>query len=121
MSGLAAGRLRHRVTLQQPVETQDSVTGAVIINWQDVADLWAAIEPLSAKEFIAAQAVANQVTSKIIIRYRSDINARMRFFHDATGLYYNIEGILTDKESGRDYITVPVSEGLKFQDQAGQS
>jgi hypothetical protein len=33
----------------------------------------------------------------------------MRINHN--GRYYNIHGVLPDKDSGRDYITMPVSEG----------
>jgi SPP1 family predicted phage head-tail adaptor len=116
MPPLAAGKLRHRIILQEAVESQNADTGAMeITHWDDVAALWASIEPLSAREFIAAQAESNKVTAKIIIRYRAGINPRMRLFHEAKGVYYNIEGILADLNSGKEYMTLPVSEGLKYQ------
>ncbi len=122
MATLAAGRLRHRVILQEAVESQDPVTGALdAAYWQDVAKLWAEIVPLSAKEFIVAQAEGNKVTARITLRYRSDINPRMRLFHEAKGVYYNIEGILADKDSGKEYLTLPVSEGMRYQDATAPS
>jgi SPP1 family predicted phage head-tail adaptor len=57
---IKAGRLRHRITIQERVLTQDSDLNAVY-DWQDVASVWAAIEPLSARELLAAQAAQSQV------------------------------------------------------------
>ena len=50
---MRSGPLRHRVLLQQPTQVQDPLTGEVAPGWADVASLWARIEPLSAREFIA--------------------------------------------------------------------
>lgn len=52
---MQAGKLRHRVTLQEPVKEQNPTTGAVINTWRDVATIWAEVYPLSAREFIAAR------------------------------------------------------------------
>lgn len=110
-------KLRHRLIIQAPVETQDPATGDLEITWNDVATVWAAIAPLSAREFIAAQSENNEVTARVTIRYRADINGKMRLLHEAKGVYYNIEGILADDNSGKLYITLPVSEGVKYQDE----
>jgi SPP1 family predicted phage head-tail adaptor len=67
---MQAGKLRHRITLQEPVKEQNPTTGAVINTWRDVATLWAEVAPLSAREFIAAQASQGEVTTRITIRYR---------------------------------------------------
>lgn len=106
--------LRHRVVIQKPVETQDSNTGAITTTWQDIATVWAAIEPLSVKEIIAAQAEDSKMTGRITIRYRSDIDHSYRLYHAAKNMIYNIEGVLADKESGLEYITLPVSEGVRY-------
>lgn len=53
---MQAGKLRHRVTIQEPVIVQNPETGAVNKTWRDVATVWAEVSPLSAREFIAAQA-----------------------------------------------------------------
>ena len=110
---LKAGRLRHRVAIQQKVQGQDPVSGDPIDVWQTVAGLEAvpcAIEPLSAREFIAAQAVQSQVIARITMRYREGLDASMRILHKST--VYNIAGLLPDKDSGLEYFTVPVSAGV---------
>lgn len=112
---LNAGKLRHRIEIQKPVDTQDTSTGAVVRSWETLAVVWAAIEPLSVKEFIAAQTEDSKVSARISVRYRSDISHEMRIFHAAKDKYYNIEGILSDKNSGLEYLTIPVSEGVRYQ------
>jgi len=120
---LAAGRLRHRVLLEEFVplldsngdEQQDDQTGETSSDWIEVGTYWAAIEPLSAREFIAAQATQSQVTTRLVLRKPSRISASMRFVHmvnGARGTIYNIHGVLADPVSGLEYITCPVSAGV---------
>lgn len=111
---MMTANLRHRVIIQKPVETQDLDSGAVIVSWQDVATVWSSIEPLSAREFIAAQAEASKVNTRITIRYRNDITDKMRLYHASKDMYYNIEGVLADKDSGLEYLTLPCSTGVRF-------
>lgn len=111
---LNPAKLRHRVIIQRPVETQDSQTGAINVSWQDVSTVWASIEPLSVKEIIAAQAEDSKMSGRITIRYRSDIDHSYRLYHAAKNMIYNVEGILADKESGLEYLTIPVSEGVRY-------
>ncbi|NBF13087.1 phage head closure protein [Pseudomonas sp. Fl4BN1] len=108
---MRAGDLRHRITFQQLLpgvdpETQEPTDGV----WVDVATVQAAITPLSGREFIAAKAVNSEVVGRIVIRYRADIKASMRGL--SRGLIYNIQGVLPDPKSGREYLTLPYSEGV---------
>lgn len=105
-----SGKLRHRVQVQEPVHTQNPVTGESIVTWNTIWDLWAAVEPLSAREFIQSQSTQSQVVARITIRYVAGFNAAMRIVHNGTN--YNIAGLLPDKDSGLEYITVPVSQGV---------
>lgn len=108
---IAAGRLRHRVTIQRPVYTQDQNTGAMTASWSDVADcVPAEIAPMSVKEFIASAAMQSQVTTRIVIRYMAGIDATMRIVH--RDRIYNIHGVLSDVESGLEYLTLPCSQGV---------
>lgn len=109
----AAGLLRHRVQLEQQV-TMVSSFGESETVWTHVADVWARVEPLSAREFIAASQTQSKVSARIVIRYREDVKASMRILH--RGKVYNIEGVLSDKESGLEYLTLPVSEGVSAGD-----
>lgn len=108
---LKAGRLRHRVDIQSRSNVQDPVTGEITTTW---VNTWtavpAAVEPLSAREFIAAQAVQSMVTARITLRYRAGLDASMRIVHNGT--IYNPAGFLADPDSGLEYLTIPVSTGV---------
>jgi SPP1 family predicted phage head-tail adaptor len=106
---LAAGRLRHRVRIERRIDTQDSNLDPVF-TWEWVATIWAAVEPLSSREFFAAQAAQSQVVARITIRHRDGLNAQMRLLH--RGKVYNPAGFLPDKDSGIEYITIPVTQGV---------
>ncbi|MEG5661335.1 phage head closure protein [Enterobacter bugandensis] len=107
---MQAGKLRHQVTIQEPVMAQNPDTGAVNKTWRDVAIVWAEVYPLSAREFIAAQASQGEITTRIMIRFRTGITRKHRIIF--RGSIYNIEGVLPDPESGREYLTLPCSEGV---------
>lgn len=120
---IAAGRLRHRVQIEQYVLDRDSNgdviqdpnTGETSGQWTAVAEVWAAIEPLSAKEFIASKSLQSQITARIVIRQRPGLDASMRLVHmvnGARGALYNPAGFLADKDSGLEYLTIPVSAGV---------
>lgn len=107
---LAAGRLRHRITIQSPVTTQDD-NGNTSTTWTDVATkIAAAIEPFSVREFIASQSMQSQITARIVIRYRPGLDASMRIVHGSK--IYNPQGWLADPDSGLEYLTAPCSEGV---------
>lgn len=107
---MQAGKLRHRVTIQDKRRVQDAETGRLTESWVNHATVWASVEPLSAKEFIAAAATQTQVTALIKMRARDDILPTMRILH--RGQAYNIHGVLPDPNSGRHWITLPVSQGV---------
>ena len=89
------GNLRHRITLQKPVIIRDSI-GQELEGWQDVATVWASIEPLSGKEYFNAQQTNSEVSTKITIRYLESITPFMRvFFHKHT---YNILSVINFEE-----------------------
>lgn len=72
---IAAGALNKRITLQQLVESRDGF-GGVATAWQDVATVWAAVEPLQGREFWAQQQTQAEVTTRVRIRHRAGIAAR---------------------------------------------
>jgi len=109
---LASGRLRHKVELQEQVQTQDPVTGEILEAWQTIARPWAAVEPASMNAFIAAQARQSEVRGQFVIRQRDNINGAMRYVHRRKA--YMILGVFEDKESGLEYQTCPVAEGVRL-------
>lgn len=112
MSGVAAGELRHKVELQALVVTQDPNTGEMVNTWTTIAEPWAKIAPLSAREFLAASAEQSEVRAKITIRYRQGVNATMRIVY--RGLYYGIIGVMADDFSMLEHQTIMVSEGVRL-------
>lgn len=120
---IAAGRLRHRVLIERYVlavdsngdVVQDPDTGETTGSWQELATVWAAIEPLSAREFIAAQSTQSKIEARVVLRHRSDLDGALRLVHlvnGARGKVYNPAGFLPDKDSGLEYLTAPVSSGV---------
>ncbi|WP_447896045.1 phage head closure protein [Vreelandella sp. GE22] len=111
---MKAGQLRHRCTIERPAEVQDEDTGGMVPGWELVGKAWMAIEPASVRAFIAAQAAQSEVKGQLVMRF----NAGERMGIDSTmrvrkGRYiYNIEGVLPDNRSGREYLTLPYSEGV---------
>jgi len=68
--------MRHRITLQSPSAELDA-TGQPA-SWNDVATVWAAVEPLRGREYFAAQQVNAETTTRIRIRYRAGVTSAMR-------------------------------------------
>lgn len=109
---MRAGDLRHRITFQALGPAQDPVTGEEIEGW---ATVWekvpASVEPLSARDLIAAQAGQSEASGRMVIRYRPGVLPTMRILH--RGDVYNIQGPpLPDPDSGLEYLTILVAKGV---------
>ena len=109
-----AHKLRHRIDFEQKIAGRDPQTGEMLEEewvkaWEKVA---AAVQPLSARDLIAAKAGQSEATARIVIRYRPGVLPTMRIVH--RGEIYSIEGPpLPDADSGLDYLTILVSKGVK--------
>jgi SPP1 family predicted phage head-tail adaptor len=71
------GKLRHWITIEQVVETQD-FDGSVIETWSTFAAVQASIEPISGREYFAAQSTQADVTHRISLRYLEGVIPKMR-------------------------------------------
>jgi SPP1 family predicted phage head-tail adaptor len=80
VSGFDPGQLASRIGLEKPVRTADGSGGATV-DWDEVAMLWARIEPVSAGERFAADRLATRVTHRITLRFRADVEGGMRIRH----------------------------------------
>lgn len=109
---MQAGRLRHRITFEALALTQDPNTGEEVDAWSAVWEkVPAAVEPLSARDLIAAQAGQSEATGRMVIRYRPGVLPTMRIIY--RGEIYNIQGpALPDPESGLEYLTILVAKGV---------
>ena len=81
MSGLPKiGALRHRVTLEAPVDAPDGA-GGFSRSFTPIANLWARIAPSSAREDFIEQR-AEQATNQVVtVRWRNDVTKDMRLLH----------------------------------------
>jgi len=111
---VAAGSLRHQVAIDDLVDARSpSGSGATTKSWVPVVTkTWARIVPASGREYVAAQSAQSKVTGRIVIRWRAGITARMRVRKLADGTIYNIEAVMPDPKSGREYLTLLVSDGV---------
>lgn len=90
---MRAGRLRHRVTLQQPVQVRNA-DGTQARDWLDVGTAWAAVEPLRGREFLESGQQHADLTHRVVMRHRP-VEATWRVVHG--GHVLNIESVV-DKE-----------------------
>lgn len=75
--------LRQRVVIQDFVTTLNDYNEEVQ-SWQNVATVWARIEPLKGDEAFAAGQTSAFKTVNIHIRHRTDIDTTMRIIHGGT-------------------------------------
>lgn len=113
---LRAGRLRHRVDVEELVVSQDS-DGAIVEDWVTFAShvpaeigVLSARGVITAREIIAAQAVQSRVSTLITLRTLPGLLASMRIVH--RGVIYNIEGVVPDPSSGIRFVTLPCSSNV---------
>ena len=92
------GKLRHRLVLEAPAETDDGA-GGVVRGYENLATVWAAIEPLAFSEQVAAEALGARVTHRITIRTGYDVTLRHRF--KLGERIFRIAAIRDPDESGR--------------------
>lgn len=72
-----SGKLRHRVTIQQPT-TVDGSAGGSYETWSNVATVWAQVTPSSGREFWEIRKSNSEIDGEVRMRYRGNINPTMR-------------------------------------------
>jgi len=71
------GLLRHRVTIQRLSKYQNEM-GEEEPKWTNVATRWASIEPISGREYFAAQQINAEITHRVKMRYLEEMGSTMR-------------------------------------------
>ena len=89
------GELKHRITFQKLNNTQNDY-GEPIESWQDIATVWASINPVVGREYFAAETVNSEVSHKIKIRYRFGITPDMRV--NFKGRIFSIKSVINYNE-----------------------
>ncbi|HQS59733.1 MAG: hypothetical protein B7Y56_03040 [Gallionellales bacterium 35-53-114] len=94
---IRAGKLNRRIIIQTVGTTQDAI-GEPGGDPTTFATVWASVEDLTGREFIAAGGTQNEAQTKIAIRYLAGVLPAMRVLDGSTA--YNIESVLgQDKKS----------------------
>jgi SPP1 family predicted phage head-tail adaptor len=110
MSNVAAGKLRHYMQLESQIQTQDPVSGEIVITWNPEGGWWADIQPSSGREFLAAQATQSEIVGKLVIRQHPRLDPTWRAVY--RNQIYNLHALLPDLNSGLEYWTIPYSLGV---------
>jgi SPP1 family predicted phage head-tail adaptor len=98
---LEAGKLRHRVLIQQDAGNTTDEHGQPIQVWQDVATRWAAVEPLQGREVWQAQQARPEVTHRITLRAGGlTLTTKMRVIFEART--FEIQSVIDRGERGAE-------------------
>ena len=95
------GHLDQRVTIERLVETVDRY-GDSTNEWTAQATVWAAVEPLVGREFMAALQVQSDVSTRVRMRYRPGVLPTDRVLHE--GRVYAIESVIDVRSARRELV-----------------
>lgn len=100
MKPMQAGKLIHRLQLQQDNGTKDAIGGNVA-SWVDVGiPTWGSVEPLSGRDIILGAQISPDTTHKIRVRFRTGVHSAMRWkWLLPTPRYYSMTGPPLDTET----------------------
>jgi SPP1 family predicted phage head-tail adaptor len=107
-----AGRLNKRVLIERSVTGSPAVNdfGEPIVTWEEVGEVWSAVEPLSGREFWAQQQVQSEITVRFRIRYRDDLLTGMRVVYNSA--IYMIKSIIDPLEKHEE-LHLMCSKGVR--------
>jgi len=104
MSSLT-GRLRHRITIQEPVEEQDSETGAYSLSWEDIyTSVPAEVLTGPGREFYASASKQAEIAARITVRWLDADSldlCKCRILWE--GRTFNISSAETDATARREW------------------
>ena len=106
---MLAHRLRHRVTVQELVETQDTNTGAITRGWETaILDDGTILDAVPAevltgpgREFVQSGATQGEIAARINMRWFPGLTQKMRILWD--NQIFNIVSIETDMTARQEY------------------
>jgi head-tail adaptor len=109
MRGVNPGRYRHRVAIEEKVDTQDATTGEVVRTWASIVlDSNTDLDSVPAecltgpgREFKEGQTTQRAADLRVRLRWFDGLTTANRLVWD--GKNYNITGIETDETGRREY------------------
>ena len=106
-----ARRLKHKVTIQTPTETQDAY-GEPVQTWGTYAIRDAEVIPVSGNEYYVSQQVYSEKAVTFRLRYDNtarQITTKMRVSYDSRT--FDIESVINFRELNRDIDLMCVEHG----------
>ena len=108
-----ASELRHKVVIQSLGKGGRDENGFDIPSkWITYKTLWSKITPVSARDLALGQSELTEVTARLKIRYRTDINTTMRVLWKDK-IYSIVSEGLDDNVDGYTYVTYNLSSGVE--------
>lgn len=106
---MLANRLRHRITVQELNDIQDTNTGAVVSEWETlVLDDGTIMDAVPAevltgagREFVSSGATQGEIAARINLRWFPGLTQKHRILWDTNT--FNIISIETDMTARREY------------------
>lgn len=95
--------MNKRITIQSVTSSTDSY-GAATETWATFAIVWASVEPLIGKEYLAAKQTESAVSHKFRIRYLSGLTPQMRIYWDSR--YFTIASDINVNEGNREMVVM---------------
>lgn len=103
-TSISIGKLDRKITIQEPVYANNDHNEDKIIDWETVVSVWAKSEQRQGSEVVDADRVTYYETTIFTIRYRSDLNVRMRIVFQS--IPYRIFSITEYKGTRKGYMEI---------------
>ncbi len=103
---MQTARYRHRLILEQRVDAKQP-SGQVLHTYTEIAEVLGSVEALSGREFFAAAQVQADVSTRIRIHFRVDVDETCRVIHvvktDSPMKVdvYDVNAVIPDAKTGR--------------------
>lgn len=98
---MMSGRLRHKIVIQNPSESNGSY-GETVTTWGTFATVWASVEPLNGREYFESQQTNAEVNFRFRIRYTASITPKMRISYDSRT--FDIISVINVNERDRETV-----------------
>ena len=99
---MKSGQLDQRISVERLQGGVDELGQPLPDTWAPLFTCWAAVEPLTGREYLAAQAAVSEVTAKIRMRFRPWMTAEDRVIHEGT--IYNIVSLIDVRSENRELV-----------------
>lgn len=95
---MKAGKLRHRIEIQSPVTALNGSGGHDVSSWLPIpgGQVWADIQPLSAREVYNNGVIGQSCSHEITIRYLVGVSTKCRIVHE--GRIFQVTGVKLDEQ-----------------------